>query len=115
MVEFKTPSEQNMHDIKEFADVMSTAIELAGKTSVRPYAAKIVEKIHEAIMWHSHAVLNAAESSSTTEEVVEEEQGFFSELADNIQDGVKSVVNSDTATVAKEALSVIEKLTSLIK
>jgi hypothetical protein len=57
-IEFKTPSALETEMMQNFAALVGQGIEMLAKHELGEYAGLISHKLHEAMLWHSHAVLN---------------------------------------------------------
>ncbi len=57
-IEFKSPSEQDIEMMREFAAVVDGGLELLGKPEISHVAHVVASKLQEALMWFSHGVLN---------------------------------------------------------
>lgn len=79
-IEFKTPSESDVAMMKEFANVIDSAMTIALKPEMSHVSHDILKKLQEALFWFSHGVLNkpspepviAAITDGTLDEVLED-------------------------------------------
>lgn len=69
MIEFKSPSVDDVALMKEFANVVDAALAHLAKPEVSNVAQIVASKLQEALMWFSHGVLNRQpeEESSVAE------------------------------------------------
>lgn len=57
-VEFRTPSETESDLMREFGVLVSNGVEMIMRHEVGNYGGVVVQKLQEAMFWHSHALLN---------------------------------------------------------
>lgn len=62
MIEFRSPTEENVAAMKEFAAIVDSGLTILAREGMSHVAAVVASKLQEALMWFSHGVLNAPES-----------------------------------------------------
>ena len=58
MIEFKSPSKEDVEVMKQFANVIDSALGLLNNENVSNVAQHVAIKLQESLMWFSHGVLN---------------------------------------------------------
>jgi len=57
-VEFKAASDQDITVMKQFGDIISQAMTVAGDPNMTHVSGIVAQKLQEAMQWFSHGVLN---------------------------------------------------------
>jgi hypothetical protein len=57
-VEFKTPSETEATQMKEFASIVDSALTILHAPDLAHVSQIVAKKLQEALMWFSHGILN---------------------------------------------------------
>lgn len=76
MIEFRSPTEANITQMREFSEIIDKAFSFLKSCASSDSMEVVARKLTEAMLWHNHCVLNtpAKEESSApfVEAVVEE-------------------------------------------
>ncbi len=58
MIEFKSPSEEDINKMRNFAQLVDAALVFLSNHTMSEALGFAGKKLQEALMWHNHAVLN---------------------------------------------------------
>lgn len=57
-VQFKNPSDQEAALMREFGTLISNGVDMVMRHDIANIAGVVVQKLQEAMFWHSHGLLN---------------------------------------------------------
>jgi hypothetical protein len=66
-IEFRNPSEDESAMMQEFGVLVSQAVDLIIKHELGNFGGLIANKLQEAMLWHSHALLNKPKADAPKE------------------------------------------------
>lgn len=61
-IEFRNPSDEESAMMQEFGGLISQAVEMLVKHELGQFGGLVANKLQEAMLWHSHALLNKPKS-----------------------------------------------------